>query len=148
MSEIPLSELTRDPAIKFEKIGDKVSGRIIDARREQQRDFDTGAPMTWADGSPRLQTVITLEMDDGTRGTLYAKGGKFTPAEGDGWSMEMAIAQAVRDAGGSSIATGAELALAQTGYAEPTRRGLQPAKLFRAQYRAATPRVDVDDLFS
>lgn len=150
MSDIPLSDLVRAPAIKFEKIGDKANGRIIDARREQARDFDTGAPLVWNDGSPRLQMVLTLEMPDGTTGTLYAKGGNFTPAEGDGFSMQTAIAKAAQEAGATSIAVGAELAIALTGYSEPTRRGAQPAKLYRAQYRPA-PAAVVDissDLFS
>jgi hypothetical protein len=147
-TSLPLSDLARGPAVKFEKIGDKVAGKILAVKREQQRDFDTGKPLVWDNGDPRLQTVIMLQTADGEQ-TLFAKGGKFEVAEGEGLAMENAIVAAVRAAGGSAIDPGAELAVAQTGYAKPQRAGMNPAKLFVAAYKpAAGPSVDVADLFS
>ncbi len=144
-----LSELSRGPAAKFVDIGDKVTGKITSVKREAQRDFDSGAELTWSNGDPRLQTVIGLDTADGEV-TIYAKGGKVnTIAEGEGLAMENAIVAAVKAAGASSIDPGAELAVAYTGTATPTKKGLNGMKLYVAQYKAAAPSsVSVDDLFS
>jgi hypothetical protein len=150
---VPLSDLARGPAVKFDAIGDKVIGRIISARREQQRDFESGQPMTWANGDPRLQTVITLDTADGEQ-TLYARGGRYDViAEGTGLSMEAAIVTAVSNAGGPrSIDPGAELVVQHTGLAKASKAGLNGAKLYTAAYRPPSPaeaeQAKVSDLFN
>jgi hypothetical protein len=90
---------------KFPAVGTRVGGRVVrDAEEIQQRDFDTGEPLTWADGNPRMQLVVTVDTgnpdpddpdDDGER-SIYVKGQmlsatraackkakKFVIAEGD-----------------------------------------------------------------
>ena len=139
-----------------EEIGDKISGKIALVERRQQRDFTTGDPLNWDDGSPRLLTYIELQTDErdpeieddqGIR-ALYAKGGNYDVAEGKGQAMEKAIVAAVKAAGAKSIDEGAKLTVAQTGRAKATVRGYQPARLYTAKYEAPTASVDVDDLFS
>jgi hypothetical protein len=140
-------------AAKFENIGDKVKGIITDVDVVQQTDMDTNQPLTWADGRPRMQLVVTLETgervddnDDGMR-KVYAKGGRYEVAEGTGTSMKDAIADAVKKAGAGSLDAGATLVVAHTGLAKRTNRGFNPAKLYRAQYEAPVKTVSGADLF-
>lgn len=146
---IPLSDLARAPAVKFEKVGDKASGVILTARREQQRDFDTNKGKTWDNGDPMMQLVIVIDTDQGEK-TLYARGGgRFDIAEGEGQPMEPAIATAARNAGAKSIDPGAELAVMHSGVAKPSKPGLNGQKLFVAQYKPPAPAGGVPvDLFN
>lgn len=152
---LPLSELGGGAkAWSAENLGEKISGRIRLVERRQQRALDGGKPETWDDGSPRMLTYIELETDlhdddddDGVR-SLYAKGGRnHEAAQGSGTSMEVAIAEAVKAAGCNSIDEGATLAVQHTGIAKVTVRGHNPAKLYRAQYKAPVSSVSADDLF-
>lgn len=137
-----------------DNIGDKISGKIKLVERRQQRNMDGGGLQTWDDGSPKMLTYIELETDqrdddddDGVR-ALYAKGGRnFEAAQGSGTSMEVAIAEAVKAAGASSIDEGGTLAVQHTGVAKPSNRGYQGAKLYRAQYKSPVSSVSADDLF-
>lgn len=137
----------------FDNVGDKVSGIIRTVERRQQRSFDGGTPLTWDDGSPRMLTYLEIETtlregddDDGVR-AIYAKGGNFEAAQGNGQAMEKAIVDAVKKAGARSIDEGARLAVAFTGIGKSTTRGYQPPKLFTASYEPPKASVDVDDLF-
>ena len=136
-----------------ENVGDKIAGIIKLVERRQQRDFTTGDPLEWSDGSPRMLTYIEIETDerldeddDGVR-ALYAKGGNYEVASGSGAALERAIVDAVKLAGAKSIDEGATLQVVHTGLAKPTTRGYQPAKLYTAKYTPATSSVDVGDLF-
>jgi hypothetical protein len=137
-----------------ENLGEKIQGRIRLVERRPQRAFGSGEELTWDDGRPRLLTYIELETelhddddDDGVR-ALYAKGGRnFEPQQGSGASMEVAIAEAVKAAGASSIDEGGTLVVQFSGVAKPTTRGYQGAKLFKAQYKPPVSSVKADDLF-
>lgn len=137
-----------------DNIGDKISGTIRLIERRQARSLDTKQLETWDDGSPKMLTYIELETDlrerdddDGVR-ALYAKGGRnFEAAQGTGTSMEVAIAEAAKAAGSTSIDEGATLAVQLTGFSKPTTRGYSPAKLYRAQYKQPVTSVQADDLF-
>lgn len=145
---IPLSELSSAVAAKFERIGDKYIGRIVGFSERQQTDLK-GKPLTFDDGSPRMQWVISIE-DEATGDTkaFYAKGGKFQPAEGTGESMLAAISTAVRAANANSLDVGGRLGIAFTGRAE-ARPGYDQAKLYTAQYEPPPPAsIPASDLFS
>jgi hypothetical protein len=153
---LPLSELGGGAkAWSAENMGDKIMGKITLVERRQQRALDGGKPETWDDGSPRMLTYIELQTDehtddddDGIR-SLYAKGGRnHEAAQGSGTSMEVAIAEAVKAAGCNSIDEGATLAVQHTGIAKVTVRGHNPAKLYKAQYKAPIQSVSADDLFN
>ena len=74
---------------KFENVGDTVTGTIVTTEVTNQTDLATGAVLTWDDGSPRQQLVVSLQTqektdadDDGVRkvglkvdrlGTVLAK---------------------------------------------------------------------------
>ena len=140
-------------AAKFEEIGDVCEGEITDCKVSQQTDMDSGAPLFWSDGSPRMQLVVTVQTsqsdgdnDDGQR-RLYAKGGNFEAATGTGRSMKDAIADAVKKAGVKSLDSGGYLKVGHTGLAKKTNRGFQAAKLYTASYKPPVQSVAEDDLF-
>ena len=136
------------------EMGDQIAGTIVSIKRVQQTDFTTGAPLEWSDGSPRMQTVVELQTadgdpdgdDDGKR-SVWLKGGRnFEAATGSGTSGEVALAEAAKTAGVSSIEEGSELVIKCTGLSKPTTRGYQPAKLYKMKLTPAKASVAVDDL--
>jgi hypothetical protein len=140
-------------AAKFEAVGDTVEGVITDAQVSQQTDMETNQPLTWPDGSPRMQLVITLQTteriddnDDGLR-RVYAKGGRYEVASGAGTSMKDAIADAVRKSGTQSLVEGGTLKVGYSGEGKKTNRGFSAPKLFRAQYTPPVKSVDAADLW-
>jgi hypothetical protein len=132
------------PSAKFEKPGTVVSGRIARTPEvQQQRDFDTGKPKFWDDGTPQKQIVVQLQTqlrdpqipdDDGVR-VIYIRGNMLT-----------AIRQAVR-AAGAQLETGGTLSITYTGDGEPSKRGFNPPKLYSATYTAGS-QAAVNDLLA
>jgi hypothetical protein len=140
-------------SFKFETIGDTVEGTITDVAVSQQTSLEDNTPLTWADGSPRMQLVITLQTeardddeDDGVR-KVYAKGGKYEVASGTGSSMKEAIAEAVKKAGAKSIDEGATLKVGYSGEGKKTNRGFSAPKLFRATYTPPVKSVAAADIW-
>lgn len=140
-------------AAKFDNIGDTVEGVITDCQVSQQTDMESNQPLTWADGSPRMQLVITLQtterMDDNDDGMrrIYAKGGRYEVASGTGTSLKDAIADAVRKAEQRSLTEGGTLKVGYTGEGKKTNRGFSAPKLYRATYSAPVKSVDASDLW-
>lgn len=116
------------PSAKFQSIGDKVSGVISDEPAiQQQTDFDTGEPLTWQDGSPRNQLVVTLATDlrddaddDGTR-RVYLKS-----------NSQKAVTTALKQVGAPGLRVGGHLTLTYSANG-PKGRGMPP-KLYTAVY--------------
>lgn len=143
-------------AAKFDEVGDTVVGTITDAKLQQQTSLEDNTPLTWNDGSPRMQLVITLqtdqrdpekEDDDGLR-RIYAKGGQYEVASGSGSSMKDAIADALKKAKAKSIEEGATLTVAFTGEGKKKNRGHNAPKLYKAKYEAPSKAaVSTQDLF-
>lgn len=140
-------------AAKFETIGDTVEGEITDVKLSQQTSLEDNTPLTWADGSPRMQLVITLatnersgDDDDGTR-RLYAKGGRYEVASGNGTSMKDAIADAIKKSGAKLIEQGGKLKVGYSGEGKKTNRGYSAPKLYRAVYEPPKASVTADELF-
>jgi hypothetical protein len=140
-------------SFSFEKLDDIVIGEVVSAVVAQQTDVETNTPLTWADGSPRKQLVITLQTelrnnddDDGIR-MIYAKGGKHDVDTGEGTSMKDALAAAVRAGGGNGIEPGDKLAVAWTGVGVRKNRAFNPPKLYTAQWSRPAAAVSARDLF-
>jgi len=121
---------------KFEREGDTVVGYIQHTEVRQQTDIKDNRPLTWDDGSPRMQLVVTLETDDrddddddGVR-KLYVKG-----------QMQKAVSDAVRKAGARGLAIGGKLGVKYVSTAEPKQRGFNGAKQYTAKYEAPTQPV-------
>jgi len=146
---IPLSDLQGGTAAKWDAIGDRYVGRIVSMDQRQQTNTE-GQPLSWNDGSPRLQWVIGIEQADGEVANLYAKGGAFSPVQGTGKAMLVAIGEAVKAAGATALRVGDELAVAFTGLGE-AKGGKNAPKLYQAAYKPApamAASVPVSDLFS
>lgn len=122
------------PAAKFPTIGTTVKGAVVSSEVTQQTDFQTGKPLTWDDGSPRQQVVITLQTDlrdpevtdDTGLRKLYVKG-----------QMTAALRDALR-AAGARLEVGGTLAVQYTEDEPSATRGFNPKKVYRAQYQPAT----------
>ena len=122
-------------AAKFERVGDDTKGIILAVEVRPQTKMGTGEVLTFEDGTPRKQLVITLqteeredEDDDGVR-KLYAKA-----------EMTKAIRRVA-----PSLAIGAKLAVRYTGDGEAAAKGWNAPKLFRAWYEAPAVTVPVGD---
>jgi hypothetical protein len=119
------------PSAKFDKPGDSVSGPITTKPElMQQRDFASGDPLVWDDGTPRMQLKVIIdtgqtdpdiEDDDGLR-ALYLKRGLLT-----------AVRSALRKAGCRDLEVGGNLTVTYVGDGEAIR-GLNPPKLYSAVY--------------
>ncbi len=130
---------------KFEQIGDKVSGEILDLETRQATDIN-GTPKTFDNGDPIWEVIATLQTDEREDGDDDGKrkvaiGGSMKYA-----SKRKAVTDAVRAAGATAIEVGGTLALAYTGDGESTQRGMSPPKLFQAAYKAPVAGVDLGDL--
>jgi len=139
-------------AFPFENVGDTVSGRIVSTDLRQQTHMETGEPLVWRDGSPRMLLVVQLqtelqddESDDGIR-SIWARGGNFDVASGSGTSSLTAIKDAMRKAEAKTLDVGGTLAMRHSGLGV-AKKGFSPPKLYVAQYAPATKSVDVEDLF-
>ena len=138
-------------AFQFNTIGDICRGTVVKAEMRQQTSIE-GVPLNWDDGRPRMQLVVELQTDehvddddDGIR-TLYAKGGRFEIAEGEGQSMRDAIADAMKEQKEKSLDPGDELAVGFTGLGK-AKRGYSAPKLYAASFRKGRKSVKASDLF-
>ncbi|AHB79600.1 hypothetical protein PBI_VALIDUS_70 [Mycobacterium phage Validus] len=121
---------------KFKNVGDTVGGVIaVEPEQRQQTDMKTNEPLTWKDGSPRMQLVVTvqtdlndpeIEDDDGLR-RLFVKG-----------EMRKAVQKAVIAAGAKGLDVGGELYVTFVGEGEK-QGNLSAPKLYRAEYRKPAP---------
>lgn len=139
---------------KFESIGDTIKGTVIDAEVAAQTDFATGVPLTWDNGDPKMQLVITVQTDarddsddDGKR-KVYLKGAKSNPQSGAG-----ALAEAMRKAGAKEPLPGGEIAIRYTGDGTPPKVGFHAPKLYAVIYTpppsaVASALAEPDDPFA
>lgn len=125
------------PSAKFDGIGVSVTGRIEDITASQQTDFTTGEPKAWPNGEPMMQVVVTLATDqrdpsitddDGLR-KVYVKGKSLTGA----------VRDAVRKAGAKGLEVGGTLTVTYTGDGVAEKRGINPPKLYAADYTKPDP---------
>lgn len=131
---------TGAPACKFETAGDTFKGRVLAAVKRQQTDYSTGTPKAWDNGDPMWEIVVTVDtgVDDGngeTNRRLFIRG-----------AMLKAVREALKDAN-AKLEVGGELTVRYTGDGEPSKKGFNAPKLFKAKYVAPTSTpVDLDDL--
>jgi hypothetical protein len=119
-------------SVKFPAIGTVVGGKIIEEPEvQQQRDIETGVLLTWQDGNPRMQMVVTLqtserdpeiEDDDGIR-RLFVKA-----------NLRKAVQEAVIAASCKGLDVGGTLEVAYIGDGEKTNRAYNAPKLYKARY--------------
>jgi hypothetical protein len=138
-------------AFEFGAIGDTVTGEILDMKKQQQTDFQTGAPAFWANGDPKMMLKVSLKTDiqdsdddDGVR-NVYLRGGNFTALKGKGTASLVAVKDAVKKSG-KPIEIGGILTLQFSGEGPAPSKGMNPAKLYVANYKPPTYSVDMDEL--
>lgn len=130
------------PSAKFPTIGTSITGTVTrEPEVLQQTDFDSGKPLFWDDGKPKLQARVVLATterdsqipdDDGTR-AVYVKG-----------QLQKAVAQAVRAAGAARLEVGGRLTVTYT--ADGERKGkLNPPKIFTAKFERPDPVAQAAD---
>lgn len=122
----------------FTNVGDKIGGLITATARRQARDYSTGQPDTWDDGSPKENIVITVDTgrpdpnipdDDGIR-SVYVK-----------WWGEQAKAlkDAIKAAGARGLIPGGHFEAEFVGLGESTKRGFSAPKIFHYTYQPPNP---------
>lgn len=127
---------------KFPKVGHSYTGTVQSFSLQQQRDYDTGAPLTWDDGSPKMQMVVELATD--ARGTFDSEGNPQDVSNDDGARMlyvkanlQRAIKQAVR-ASGSKFEAGGLLTVTRIKDAAKSNPRFKAPYDFEASYTPAS----------
>ena len=136
-------------------VGDQISGIVVSANKEQQRDFDSGDLLEWDNGDPRMESVIILsdtgevdpeaDNDDGTR-ALHLRGGNYEVDEGSGVAGEKALLEAINKSG-IRCDEGVKLTAKITGMAKVTGRGRNAAKLWTIKMEKPAAGIGEADLF-
>jgi hypothetical protein len=130
------------PGAAFDEIGDEWTGTVISAERVQQTDYDTGVPVTWDDGQPKMMLHIDIATevrdeeivgDDGSR-RLYVRGNLLT-----------AVRQAMR-AAKVRLEPGCILTVKYVDDGTPPKKGMNAPKLYEATIQAAPTGIDADEL--
>jgi hypothetical protein len=124
---------------RFETIGTTVTGTIAQPPQvRQQSHMETGVPLTWDNGDPKMQLVVQLQTterldgdDDGMR-NLYVKGSKDPSSK----SLHAAVAGAVQAAGAKGLEVGATLTVQYIGDGVSKTKGFNPPKQYAAKYEA------------
>ena len=123
---------------KDDPVGTTVTGKIVSTEVRQQTDIEKGTPLTWDNGDPRMQLVVTLATDlrtdgddDGQR-AIYVKGSKAVGSK----SLHDAVRAAVQDAGAKGLEPGGTLTVQFIGTEPSKTRGFNDRKLWAAKYVA------------
>jgi len=138
------------PYIKLNYPGAKLVGELVDARVGVERDYDTGQPLTWDDGTPKQQLVLDIRIDwersvgvttgkgeeQAEVGTLYCK-----------WLQQQAIAAACKAAGVKLSQVG-PIALVRLEDGVPSNPKRKPPHQFAAEVARRTAAPGVDSLLS
>lgn len=124
------------PGFKFTKVGDKLTGQIIDARQVPDRDLD-GTVRKWNDGSDRTVWVFDVDTDgDGDADhSLWVRGNMFT-----------AIRDALRAAAVPTV--GAMIQVEHHALGTPPQKGYAAPKLFTCKAKAGPALKPKTDPFS
>ena len=127
---------------KDDPTGTTVTGTVCEPAPtvKQQTDIRDGHPLTWDNGDPKMQLVVTIQTDlrdpqitdDDGRRALYVKGSTKAGCK----SMHDAVATAVRAAGAKGLAVGGRLTVQLVGTEPSQTRGFSDRKLWAASYAA------------
>lgn len=126
---------------KFPTIGSTVTGTIAKPPTvSQQTDIKTGKPLTWDNGDPREQLVVTLQTtlrdnpdDDGLR-AIYVKGSK----KAGSMSLHDAVRSAVQASGSKGLVEGGVLTVTYAGDGIASGPGMDAPKQYTATYQPPT----------
>lgn len=122
------------PAVKFPTIGTSVTGTVVgDMEIRQRTDIQTGELLTWPDGNPKNQLIITLATDDRDPNNPDDDGERrlFVPDPG---GLKTAIGQALSAAKVKSLKPGGQLSITFSSETPSQTRGFNPSKNYTATY--------------
>lgn len=133
---------------KWPHVGFVFEGTVTDASMSQQTDYDDGSLLTWADGSPRMQLVVTVQSQP-TGKTWKGLGNVETPVPNDNGvrrmyvkgNLQKALAQGLRDAGNAAFEVGGKVRVERIQDDAPKERKA-PAHNYRVTWTPATPAAD------
>jgi len=114
---------------KNSKVGDSVTGSILNVDTRQARDFKTKKPRVWENGDPVIQVIVTIqteglpaidESDDGSRSIFI----KF-------WGVQRkALLEALKKAGQDDLSIGQTFTTTFTGTEKAANKGEDDTKIF------------------
>lgn len=122
-------------SFKFDQIGATITGTVENAEVVQKKNFDSGEPEVWSDGSPVQQIRVALKTtqrdpsdpeDDGTR-NIYIKG----------WGDQLReLRRAIKAAGAADLENGGTFTATyvRDGELPAGKRGFPP-KVYAYEYR-------------
>lgn len=130
---------------KDDPIGTTVTGVVCHPAPavKQQTDIRDGHPLTWDNGDPKMQLVVTIQTDkrdpaiaeDDGRRALYVKGSTKAGSR----SLHDAVSSAVRAVNARGLAVGGRLTVQLVGTEPSATRGFSDRKLWAASYAAPDP---------
>jgi hypothetical protein len=130
------------PGAGFDAIGDKWVGIVVDFEKVQQTDYDTGVPVTWDDGTPKMMLHVDIQTDvrdeeivgdDGVR-RLYVRGNMLTKFKSALRAAKMRMDR------------GVEVTVAYIADGDPPKKGMNPPKLYDVVVAPGPTGVSADDL--
>lgn len=117
-------------AVKFQTIGDTVTGKVVSFREAQVQKYGTNDLDFWPDGQPKMQVIIVLETDeeedgddDGMR-SLYIASTR----------QKRALLNALRLGGSKEPDEGGTLTMTYTGNDPKSKNPANPAKMYSAEW--------------
>lgn len=122
-------------SFKFNDVGDSVTGVVVALDVKQKTEFGTGKALTWDDGRPQEQIVVSVktdlrdpddDTDDGVR-SVYIKG----------WGDPLRAFKAAASALGRKPAIGDTFTATYTG--NGPANGLTPPKVYAYAFTAGSP---------
>jgi hypothetical protein len=120
------------PGLKFETIGDKQTGTIVEPPEvRQQTDPKDNSLKFWPDGNPQMQLVVTLQTtyrdgpDDNGRRRWYIKGKSMTDETRD----------AVKRAGAKGLEVGGVPTIIYVADGLQQNKALNKPKLYKVDYQ-------------
>lgn len=133
----------------FENIGDSITGQILDLEEVQQTDMDTGEPVEWPNGKPKMMFRLTLQTDlrdpadpadDGVR-SIYLRGSRKSATRS---SLAAALDAVKRATGNTQMQTGATYTHTYVADGVPSRRGYNAPKEYEGHYVPPAMNLDGD----
>lgn len=83
MTQLDTPTQSGPPAAYFPAVGDSMVVGIVDVGEYQQKDYDTGEPLTWPDGGPKKGKVVTGLVMSATGARAGGEGASSDVSAGD-----------------------------------------------------------------
>lgn len=121
---------------KFPTPGTTFAGEIIAAPEVRQRtEFGTNKPLTWDNGDPQQEIVVTLKTDQRDQSVENDDGTRKVTIKA--WGPQMReLKRAVAAAGDTDLRVGGRFSMTYSQDGEPSKPGFPAPKLYTMDYQA------------